>query len=158
MANRSGAKWNKGGALSRKRMLAIDFSNFAEYAEKLEKLNANLKDVFSRAMEEAAEVVQQDTIAALDNANLPAQGRYSQGDTANSVVDDLKPFWEGSIGEVNLGFDKTKAGAGGFLITGTPKMRPDLALEKIYGSKRYQNQLKKQIEQALQREIDRLGL
>lgn len=146
------------GMYKRKQMISIDFSNFADYAAKLEMLDANLQDVFSRAMEDAAEKVQQDTIAALESSNLPAEGKYSQGDTLNSVIKDIKTIWVGSIGEIKLGFDKTKAGAGGFLITGTPKMKPDLALERIYGSKRYENQLKKQIEQALQREIDRLGL
>lgn len=156
MANRTGAKWTKGGSLSRKRMLDIDFSNFAEYAEKLDLLGANLKSVFAKAMEEAAEKVQQDTIAALEDANLPAGGKYSQGDTKSSVIADPKTRWEGSLGEIPLGFDKTKRGAGGFLITGTPKMRPDYSLEKIYGTRRYENQIKKQIEKALQKEIDRI--
>ena len=141
---------------ARKSMISIDFSNFADYAEKLDLLGANLKSVFSKAMEEAAEKVQADTIAALEDAHLPAGGKYSQGDTKNSVIPDPKTTWEGSVGEIGLGFDKTKRGAGGFLITGTPKMRPDLALERIYGTKRYENQLKKQIEKALQKEIDRI--
>lgn len=156
MANRTGVKGNRGGALSRKRMIDIDFSNFAEYAEKLDLLGANLKSVFAKAMEEAAEKVQQDTIAALEDANLPAGGKYSQGDTKSSVIADPKTRWEGSLGEIPLGFDKTKRGAGGFLITGTPKMRPDYSLEKIYGTRRYENQIKKQIEKALQKEIDRI--
>ena len=156
MANRTGAKWTKGGSLSRKRMLDIDFSNFAEYAEKLDLLGASLKEVFSKAMEEAAEKVQQDTIAALEDVNLPASGIYSQGDTKESVIVDPKTRWEGNLGEIPLGFDKTRKGAGGFLITGTPKMKPDYALEKIYGTRRYENQLKKQIEKALQKEIDRI--
>lgn len=141
---------------ARKSMISIDFSNFADYAEKLDLLGANLKSVFSKAMEEAAEKVQADTIAALEDAHLPAGGKYSQGDTKKSVIPDPKTTWEGSVGEIGLGFDKTKQGAGGFLITGTPKMRPDLALERIYGTKRYENQLKKQIEKALQKEIDRI--
>ena len=156
MANRTGAKWTKGGSLSRKRMIDIDFSNFAEYAEKLDLLGASLKEVFSKAMEEAAEKVQQDTIAALEDVNLPASGIYSQGDTKESVIVDPKTRWEGNLGEIPLGFDKTRKGAGGFLITGTPKMKPDYALEKIYGTRRYENQLKKQIEKALQKEIDRI--
>lgn len=156
MANRTGAKWTKGGSLSRKRMLDIDFSNFEEYAEKLDLLGASLKEVFSKAMEEAAEKVQQDTIAALEDVNLPASGIYSQGDTKESVIVDPKTRWEGNLGEIPLGFDKTRKGAGGFLITGTPKMKPDYALEKIYGTRRYENQLKKQIEKALQKEIDRI--
>lgn len=142
--------------MARKQMISIDFKNFSDYAEKIDKLGANLKSVFSKAMEEAAEKVQQDTIAAIQPVNLPAKGRYSTGDTLNSVIRDPKTKWEGSVGEIPLGFDKTKPGAGGWLITGTPKMRPDYALEKIYGTKRYESELKKTIEKALQREIDKI--
>lgn len=158
MANRTGIRYNKGGSMARNKMISIDFSNFAEYAAKLEALNADLKAVFAEAMEQAAEEVQKDTIAALQSANLPAEGKYSQGDTLDSVLEDVKTQWSGSVGEVKLGFDKTKKGAGGFLITGTPKMKPDYALEKIFGSKRYANQLKKQIEKSLQQAIDQIGL
>lgn len=142
--------------MARKQMISIDFKNFSDYAEKIDKLGANLKSVFSKAMEEAAEKVQQDTIAAIQPVNLPGKGRYSTGDTLNTVIRDPKTKWEGSVGEIPLGFDKTKPGAGGWLITGTPKMRPDYALEKIYGTKRYENELKKTIEKALQREIDKI--
>lgn len=142
--------------MARKQMISIDFKNFSDYAEKIDKLGVNLKSVFSKAMEEAAEKVQQDTIAAIQPVNLPAKGRYSTGDTLNSVIRDPKTKWEGSVGEIPLGFDKTKPGAGGWLITGTPKMRPDYALEKIYGTKRYESELKKTIEKALQREIDKI--
>ena len=158
MANKSGIKWNKGGSMSRKNMISIDWSNFEEYAEKIEALEGDLKSVFSKAMQEAAEKVQQDTRAAIEAANLPAGGKYSSGDTKESIITDLIPNWEGSVVEVGLGFDKTKRGAGGWLITGTPKMRPDYALEKIYGTKRYENEIKKTIEKALQRQIDALGL
>lgn len=158
MANKSGTKWNKGGSMSRKNMISIDWSNFEEYAEKIEALEGDLKSVFSKAMQEAAEKVQQDTRAAIEAANLPAGGKYSSGDTKESIITDLIPNWEGSVAEVGLGFDKTKRGAGGWLITGTPKMRPDYALEKIYGTKRYENEIKKTIEKALQRQIDALGL
>lgn len=158
MANKSGKKWNKGGSMSRKNMISIDWSNFEEYAEKIEALEGDLKSVFSKAMQEAAEKVQQDTRAAIEAANLPAGGKYSSGDTKESIITDLIPNWEGSVAEVGLGFDKTKRGAGGWLITGTPKMRPDYALEKIYGTKRYENEIKKTIEKALQRQIDALGL
>lgn len=142
--------------MARKQMISIDFKNFSDYAEKIDKLGANLKSVFSKAMEEAAEKVQQDTIAAIQPVNLPAKGKYSTGDTLDSVIRDPKTKWEGSVGEIPIGFDKTKPGAGGWLITGTPKMRPDYALEKIYGTKRYENELKKTIEKALQREIDKI--
>lgn len=139
----------------RKSMISIDFSNFSDYAEKLDNLGADLKEIFTDAMEQSAETVQFDTIDAMAKGNLPAGGKYSQGDTEASIIRDAKVVWHGSLGEIGLGFDKTRPGAGGFLITGTPKMQPNRALEDIYGRKKYENQLKKDIEEVLQDEIDR---
>lgn len=142
--------------MARKRMIDMDFSAFSDYAEKLDKLGASLPDAFSKAMEQAAETVQEDTISAMAKGNLPAGGRYSQGDTEAQIIRDAKVIWHGSVGEIGLGFDKTRPGAGGFLITGTPKMRPNRALEDIYGRKKYERDLKKDIEEVLQDEIDKI--
>lgn len=142
----------------RKSMISIDFSCFSSYAEELDKLGADLKAIFTDAMEQAAETVEWDVKDAMNRANLPAGGQYSTGKTAESIISDAKVNWSGSIGEIGLGFDKTKPGAGGFLITGTPKMRPNAALEDIFGRKKYENKIIKQINQSLQDELDsRLG-
>ena len=142
----------------RKSFISIDFSNFEDYAERLDNLGADLKAIFTDAMEQAAETVQDDTIQAMAKGNLPAGGKYSDGQTEASIIRDAKVNWQGSVGEIGLGFDKTKPGAGGFLITGTPKMQPNRALEDIYGRKSYENRLKKDIEEVLQDEIDqRMG-
>lgn len=157
MANRTGAKWNKGGKLSRNRMIAIDFSNFSAYAEKLEELGASLEDIFAKSMEKAAEKVQEDVKRAVEPQNLPAGGRFRgrDRDTENSIITDTKPERRGSTLEVKLGFDKTKPGAGGFLITGTPKMAPDRALADLFQNKKYAKEIQKQIEKDLQDEIDK---
>lgn len=157
MANKLGLKWNRGGAKRRKNYIAVDFSAFAEYAEKLDRLGADLKDVIGDAMEEAAKQVQEDTADAVESANLPAGGQYSDGETRASIVRDVTPKWSGSVGEVHLGFDKSKPGAGGFLITGTPKMAPDAALAEMYSGKKYQRQINKMIEERLQKALDELG-
>lgn len=157
MANVFGLKWNRGGAKRRKNYISINFSNFAEYAEKLDRLNADLKKIFGDAMEDAAKQVQEDTRKAVDNAYLPAGGIYSDGETKASIIRDITPKWSGSLGEVKLGFDKTKPGAGGFLITGTPKMAPDAPLAEMYSGRKYQRQIQKKIEQSLQKELDKLG-
>lgn len=157
MANVLGLKWNRGGAKRRKNYISIDFSNFAEYAEKLDRLNADLKKIFGDAMEDAAKQVQEDTRKAVDNANLPAGGNYSDGETKASIIRDVTPKWSGSLGEVKLGFDKSKPGAGGFLITGTPKMAPDAPLAEMYSGRKYQRQIQKKIEESLQKELDKLG-
>lgn len=140
----------------RKSMLSIDFSNFSDYAERLDELGADLKKVFADAMEQAAETVQEDTLEALESAYLPADGIYSKGTTKQQVITNAKVEWSGYVGEIGLGFDKSKPGAGGFLITGTPRMQPDYKLEDIYGRKKYENQIKKDIEEVLQDEIDRI--
>lgn len=156
--NSSGAKWNKGGAKSRGGMLSMDFSAFDYLVEQLDNLGANLQEVIGTAMEQAAETVQEDTIEALGKANLPAKGAYSNGDTLNQVVRDAKTVWHGELGEIGLGFDKTALGAGGFLITGTPKMQPDYKLEDIFARKKYKKKIMDQIARELQDEIDtRLG-
>ena len=143
---------------SRKNSLSIDFSNFAEYAERLDELNADLKEIFQDAMEQAAETVEWDIMDALADANLPALGKYSQGATEASVIRDAKVQWQGMRGEIPIGFDKTMPGAGGWLITGTPKMRPDYKLEDIFSRRSYERKIMKQIEEHLQEEIDeRLG-
>lgn len=138
----------------RSKMLALDFSNFSDYMEKLDQLGANLQKVVGDAMEQAAETVQEDVEEAMMDVNLPAGGKYSTGRTKASIIKDPKAEWHGSTGSINLGFDKTKPGAGGFLITGTPKMRPDYKLQDIFSRKRYLTKIKQQIEQELQDAID----
>lgn len=142
------------GSYARKQFISIDYSCFADLIDRLDKLGANLEKVIGDTMEQVAEEVQAETVEALDDANLPAEGIYSTGETKRAVLQDVKTIWQGSQGSINLGFDKTKHSAGGYLITGTPKMRPDYALEKIYSSKKYEANLKKEIENSLQSEID----
>ena len=155
--NKTGVKWNKGGSKSRKNFISLDFSVFADYAERIDRLNGDLKKIFGDAMEQAAETVQDDTRDAVAAANLPAGGNYSNGDTEASIISNPTVKWSGSMGEIGLGFDKTVPGAGGFLITGTPSMQPDYALEDIYVRKKYARKIKEQIEEELQDALDELG-
>ena len=78
--------------MARKSSLSIDFSNFSDYAERLDQLGADLKEIFADAMEQAAETVQDDTIEAMSAANLPAGGRYSRGDTEASIIRNAKVY------------------------------------------------------------------
>ena len=158
MANYLGLKWNKGGALSRKSAIEIDYGTFEALAVQLEELGADLKECFQEAMEEEGKKVAEDTVEAVASAHLPAKGAYSTGETQKAIIMQPKVEWSGSEASIGLGFDKTKPGAGGFLITGTPKMQPDYALEKIYGQKKYERDMKKHIMEGLQKQIDkRLG-
>lgn len=143
---------------ARKSAIEIDFGVFEALAEQLENLGADVKECFTEAMEDEGKIVALDTKAAVAAANLPAGGKYSTGETEKTIIMDPKVEWSGSLGVIGLGFDKTKPGAGGFLITGTPKMKPDYALEKIYGQKKYERDVQKHIMENLQDQIHkRLG-
>lgn len=134
--------------------LKIDFSVFSDFAAELDKLGADLKEIFTDVMEQEAETVAEDTKEAVGRANLPANGIYSTGDTESSIVMQPRVEWSGELGEIGLGFDKSKPGAGGFLITGTPRMQPDYKLEDIYARKSYEKKMVGDIMDYLGAEID----
>lgn len=140
-------KWTKGGT-KRRNKLSIDSTALEALAEELERLGGNLKAVMDDALQQAGETVAADTLEAMDRSNLPAKGKYSTGETEKSVIreSDVRVEWSGNIASVGLGFDKTKKGAGGFLITGTPRMQPDYALEQIFTRKTYQKKIMQDIQ------------
>ena len=139
---------------ARKNSISIDFSVFSDYAEELDKLGADLKEIFTDVMEQEGETVAEDTKDAVQKGNLPAGGKYSQGDTERAIITQPKVEWSGELGEMGLGFDKTLPGAGGFLITGTPKMQPVQELVDIYGRKSYERKMTEDIMDYLGAEID----
>lgn len=143
---------------SRQKGFSLNYTALENIATQLEKLGADLGETIASGFEAAAETVEEDTVKAMEVSNLPRGGRYSRGQTAESIIHNAKAEIKGSIVEIGIGFDKTKPGAGGFLITGTPKMRPDYELERIYGTKKYQSTFKKEVENKLKEELDkRLG-
>lgn len=139
----------------RKNFIAIDFNQFNEYAERLEKLDVSIKETFERVMEEQGKKVAEDTERAVNYSNLPARGRFSKGHTKDAIVMNPRVEWSGTVAEIGLGFDFTKPNSGSLLITGTPKMQPDKALEKIYRSKTYEKNMVKAIAEELEKEVQK---
>jgi hypothetical protein len=125
--------------------LKLETSGFTQMLAKLEALGGDTREAVTEALENASHKITEDTIAAVDDANLPAGGKYSKGATRESIIQDAKITWEGSTAWIPVGFDFAAPGAGGFLITGTPKMRPDLALQRMYRQKKYMNQIQKEM-------------
>lgn len=151
--NKTGAKRNRGGALARKTGIYIDYSCFADIIAQIDEYTDNIADIVAESMEEAGETLANETIEALAKSNLPAQGEYWSGRTEDSVVKNPKAEIYGNYVEIGLGFDKSMPGEGGLLITGTPRMKPDKALEAIYGTKKYETKMKNQIRKKLQQEL-----
>lgn len=136
-----------------KNLLRLETGGFEEYIAKLEKLEADIKPVVDQALNKAGVKITNDTLNAVAEPNLPRGGKYSSGETKESVVHNPQVKWTGSIAEIGVGFDFDKPGAGGFLITGTPRMAPDKALNKIYKSKKYMKDVQQEMIEVFQKEI-----
>ena len=138
-----------------KNLLKLDVSGFEEYIQKLEKLEADIKPIVSDALNQAGETITDDTFDAVSDSNLPRGGEYSNGKTEESIIKNPRVKWSGTMAEIGVGFDFSKPGAGGYLITGTPRMAPDKALNRIYKSKKYMKDIQKDMINIFQDEISR---
>ena len=137
--------------------LKLELSGFKELLTKLDKLSGDVPGTVEDALIQAADAIADDTLAALADANLPAGGKFSGGDTKAAVVTNPRVEWSGTTASVGVGFDYDKPGAGGLLITGTPKMKPDYALQKMYKKKGYmqkiQNNMGKTVTDAISKRM-----
>ena len=138
-----------------KNLLKLDVSGFEEYIQKLEKLEADVKPIVEDALNQAGETITDDTFDAVSDSNLPRGGEYSTGKTRESIIKNPRVKWSGTTAEIGVGFDFNKPGAGGYLITGTPRMAPDKALNKIYKSKKYMKDVQKDMIDIFQDGISR---
>lgn len=123
----------------------LDTSGFETYIRNLANLGADVQGYVTTVLSQAAEKANNDTRAALSPQFMPAGGKYSHGKTKESIVTDTTVTWSGGVGSVPIGFDFSKPGAGGYLITGTPRMRPNPELNKIYKQKKYMNAIQKEM-------------
>lgn len=115
---------------------------------KLDALNGNVKKAVTDALLQASETVHDDTVDALASVNLPHSGIYSTGRTKAAVVEPSVE-WQGTVAVAPVGFDYGEKGAGGYLISGTPRMRPDARLEAIYTRKKYMRQLQEDMQDVI---------
>lgn len=130
-------------------ILKLDTTGFDRLIDHLKELDGNVQEAVTDALEQAGETITEDTHDAVSPPNLPAGGKYSHGDTEASIVEP-KVTWVGTTAEMPVGFDFSKPGAGGWLITGTPRMRPDMALQKIYKRKKYMQEIQKDMADVVQ--------
>jgi hypothetical protein len=135
--------------------LKLNLSGFEELITKLEGLDGDVKKTVTKALEQTAKTIEKDTQTALNSSNLPRGGKYSTGDTKKAVVTNATAIWSGTQASINVGFDYGKKGAGGFLITGTPRMKPVTQLKKMYKGATYRKRLQNDMSEIVQAEIKR---
>jgi hypothetical protein len=138
-----------------RKLFNLNYSEFNELLTKLDGVGGDLKSVVADALEQTAETVEDDTKEAMAKSNMPAGGKYSTGKTEKTIVENARVSWSGTIAEIGIGFDFDKPGAAGFLITGTPRMQPNYALQKIYKRKKYMKDIQQDMADIVMDEIDK---
>lgn len=118
-----------------RRIFYSEFSGLDDYVRKLNQANADTKKIVTKAMKTAAKEPTERTIEGVKKPYLPAKGKYSTGDTEKTIINNPDVLWQGNIGSMGIGFDRTEHGVGTLLITGTPRMKPAKKLEQIYNRK-----------------------
>lgn len=141
-----------------KKMFQLETKGFEAMMKRLDSLGGDVRGAVDEALGKAAETVRQDTITATQKPNLPRQGKYSNDVTIASIAQDTSVHWEGQTAWVPVGFDFSRPGAGGYLITGTPKMQPAPLLHRMYKQKQYMAGIQKQIGEVItQHVVDKMA-
>lgn len=123
--------------------LKLNVTGFKNKVKAFAHAGGNAQKLVEDVLRDSSERILIDTKLALSNSYLPAGGRYWTGTTSKSVVENAEVSWKGLVAEVPVGFDFSEPGAGGYLISGTPRMQPDQMLNKIYKQRKYMNQMQK---------------
>lgn len=134
--------------MAKRNTLRLDLSGFEEMIVKLDSLNGDVKGAVTDALQQVSETIHDDTVDALADEYMPRQGTYSTGRTKTTVVAP-KVEWSGTLAVAPVGFDYGEKGAGGFLISGTPRMQPNRKLEQIYTRKKYMRQLQEDMQDVI---------
>ena len=115
--------------MAKKNKLTVDFSNFEEYAEKLDRLGGDLKATTEKALQESKDYV-------TANIERDMKAHNKTGRTERSIMDEAKVGWSGTMASVDVGFNIAHGGlASIFLMYGTPKMAKDQRLyDDVYGN------------------------
>lgn len=135
-----------------KNKFKFDLKDIERTFRDLTAIGADTQALTEKALLNAAEKVQADVREAMAPQFMPAGGKYSTGETAASIVPPMVQ-WHGLSCQAPLGFDKSKPGAGGYLITGTPKMRPNAKLNEIFEGKGYMRKVMTAIQKELLQEL-----
>lgn len=146
-------------AKKKKTKLTVDFSNFTEYLKRLEQLGGitAMKKGVEAGLKDSKAHVNDKLEIATSPAKLPRKGKYSTGQTQQSIDRDMAVKWTGLKATIPIGFDFEKSGLTSiFLMYGTPKMKPAKGMKAaIYGAKA-KKEHKEIVAEALERTISEI--
>lgn len=123
--------------MAKRNRISLDFKGLEQYSEKIDKLGGNLKEVVEEALVKSNEKVATNLLSITHKNKYPAKGKYSVGDTRDSIITSKHVDWLGDFAEIAVGFDFSVSGLKSiFLMYGTPRMKKVQAIyNAIYGKK-----------------------
>lgn len=117
--------------------MKMDFSGFDQLARNLEALGGDLQKIEEKALEKTFDIVTEKAKAAANKENYPAKGKFSGGDTAKSLVEECKIYYQGTMATVKVGFNIYEGGLQSiFMMYGTPRhMKVQAMYDAFFGKK-----------------------
>lgn len=135
----------------------LEFDGFDEAIARLTKLEGNVKGTAEKALKESHKNITQKAEEAIQKPNLPQKGKYSKGDTLESLYKEPKVEWEGTLASVKTGFSISNGGlASIFMIYGTPRHMKSQKMYNAFWGKKTLDEVKKIQEDIFYEEIRRL--
>lgn len=142
--------------MAKRQVFYGEFHGVDDYLDRLRELNADIPEIVTDALEQAADNPTTDTIAAMKPQFMPAKGKYWTGNTADTIIRKPTVTWQNTVASIGIGFDKEKNGVGTLLITGTPRMKPNRKLEQIYARKATVKKFQETVDEVIQNAIEDL--
>jgi len=104
--------------MSKRRHWGIEFNGFKEYAERLDKLDGDLKQITEECLEFIPDMVNPGLISAIDK-------HERTGKTRKSIIEGQKVEWNGNCGSIQVGLKISNGGLPAlFLMYGTKPHTP----------------------------------
>lgn len=121
--------------MATKKKFQLEFEGWEELAEQFRDLGGDTKELTEKVLKATHEYITPKIHEKMQTSNLPAQGKYSQGNTKKQIIDDVNIEWTGTSATVDVGFSLDKGITPIFLIYGTPTMNAAKGLKNvIYGT------------------------
>lgn len=123
--------------MGRKVKLSIDFKQFGDLIEKIDRMNGDVKGVINDCLTQSRDLVTTELKNAMQKHNRTHR-------TESSIRDNNTVEWKVDEASLKVGFDLTTGGMPSiFLMHGTPRVKKDTKLyNAVYGAK-----IKKQIKE-----------
>ncbi len=104
--------------MAKKKTFGVKFDGFAEMAARLDRMEGDLMASVNECLEIIPDMVNPELHKAM-------QKHRRTGETEASIVDNPKPFWSGTKGSIDVGFEISEGGLPSiFLMYGTARHAP----------------------------------